>query len=94
MARQKYYSCRYVLQQVPDAFYYVIFGERSNGKTYSVLDYALEDYFKNGNQLAIVRRYKEDLKEYVQLKKNARFQRFLKAKDKKITGIFLKIFGR
>ena len=39
-------------------------------------------------------RYKEDLKEYVQLKRNIRFQRFLKAKDKKITGIFLRIFGK
>lgn len=62
MAKQKYYSIRNVLNMVPDAFYYVVFGERSNGKTYSVLDYALEDYFKNGNQLGIIRRYKEDLK--------------------------------
>ena len=62
MAKQKYYSVRKTIEQIPDAFYYVIFGERSNGKTYSVLDYALEDYFKNGNQLAIIRRYKEDLK--------------------------------
>ena len=61
MAKQKYYSVRKTIEQIPDAFYYVIFGERSNGKTYSVLDYALEDYFKNGNQLAIIRRYKEDL---------------------------------
>lgn len=59
---EKYYSVRHVLSQVPDAFYYVIFGERSNGKTYSVLDYAMERYFTHGEELGIVRRYKEDLK--------------------------------
>lgn len=59
---QKYYSIRNVLNQIPDAQYYVIFGERSNGKTYSTLDYMLERYFKCGEEMAIIRRYKEDLK--------------------------------
>lgn len=45
-----------------NAVYNVIIGERSNGKTYSVLKYALEQYFKNGGQLAIVRRYAMDIK--------------------------------
>lgn len=58
----KYYSIRNVLTFVPDAYYYVIFGQRSNGKTYSVLDYALESYFQRGEKLAIIRRYREDLK--------------------------------
>lgn len=62
MAKIKYYSIRNVLNRIPDAQYYVIFGQRSNGKTYSSLDYCLEDYFKNGNQFAYLRRYKEDLK--------------------------------
>ena len=62
MKKQLYYSIRYVLNHVPDALYYVIFGERSNGKTYSCLDYGLEDYCESGNQMAIIRRYKEDLK--------------------------------
>lgn len=59
---EKYYSVRHILKQIPDAKYYVVIGERSNGKTYSVLDYSMEDYFKTGHELAIVRRYKEDLK--------------------------------
>lgn len=60
--KQLFYSIRYILNHVPDAQYYVVFGERSNGKTYSCLDYGLEDYCKNGNQMAIIRRYKEDMK--------------------------------
>lgn len=38
------------------------FGERSNGKTYSALDYALERYFKHGEQFAYIRRFGEDVK--------------------------------
>ena len=62
MAKQKYYSIRNIIKQIPDAYYYVVFGERSNGKTYSTLDYMLERYFLYGEKLAIIRRYKEDLK--------------------------------
>lgn len=60
--KQKYYSIRNIINHVPDAHYYVVFGQRSNGKTYSVLDYAIEDYFKHGNELAIIRRWQEDFK--------------------------------
>ena len=55
-----FYSPKNILKK--DATYNVIFGERSNGKTYSILNYAIEQYFKtNGGQLAIVRRWKEDV---------------------------------
>lgn len=43
------------------ATYNVIFGERSNGKTYSVLSEGLKEYCSHGGQLAIVRRWKEDI---------------------------------
>lgn len=43
------------------ATYNVIFGERSNGKTYSVLYEGLKEYCLHGGQLAIVRRWKEDI---------------------------------
>lgn len=43
------------------ATYNVIFGERSNGKTYSVLLEGLKEYCSHGGQLAIVRRWKEDI---------------------------------
>jgi hypothetical protein len=55
----KYYSLKRILAK--DCTYNVIFGERSNGKTYSVLKYGVEQYFKTGGQLAIVRRWKEDI---------------------------------
>ena len=45
-----------------NAHYNVIIGERSNGKTFAVLEYALKQYCENGGQLAIVRRWNEDLR--------------------------------
>ena len=53
-----YYSLKKIMQ-VP-AQYYVIFSMRSNGKTYSVLKYALQRYFETGEQLGIVRRWDVD----------------------------------
>lgn len=43
-----------------NAKYYVIFGERSNGKTYSVLEHGIEKFVKSGEQTAIVRRWADD----------------------------------
>lgn len=54
----KYYSLKNILSR--NALYNVIFGERSNGKTYSVLQYAIQSYAKTGKQLAILRRWSED----------------------------------
>jgi len=51
-----------MLRDYPEAHYYVVFGERSNGKTYSALDYAIERYFKHGEQFAYIRRFGEDVK--------------------------------
>ena len=58
--KPKYYSLDNILKK--NARYNMIFGERSNGKTYSVLDYAVKEYFKTGNQLAVLRRWREDFK--------------------------------
>ena len=44
-----------------NATYNVIFGERSNGKTYALLLKSIKAYFKNGSQFAYVRRWKEDI---------------------------------
>ena len=54
----KYYSLNKILQR--GAVYNVIFGERSNGKTFSVHEYALKQFIKNGGQLAVVRRWQDD----------------------------------
>ena len=43
------------------ATYNVIFGERSNGKTYALLKQGIADYIKTGGQMAYVRRWKEDI---------------------------------
>lgn len=55
----KFYSLENIKKT--GATYNIIFGERSNGKTYSVLLEGLKEYVKNGGQLAIVRRWKEDI---------------------------------
>lgn len=39
-----------------------IFGERSNGKSYAILNYLLKDYCENGNEFVYIRRYERDLK--------------------------------
>lgn len=60
-SKPKYYSLDKILRH--EAIYNVIFGERSNGKTYSVLKYAINEYFNgNGGQLAILRRWQEDIR--------------------------------
>ena len=56
----KYYSMKKLL--ATGARYLIAFGERSNGKTYQALLYALTQYIKNGGQAAILRREKEDFK--------------------------------
>lgn len=55
----KYYSLNDILKK--NAQYNIIFGERSNGKSYSALKYGLENFIKTGKQFAIVRRYDDDI---------------------------------
>jgi len=56
----KYWDIKKILEK--NAQYNLIIGERSNGKTYGCLKYALENYVKNGKQVAIVRRWQDDFK--------------------------------
>lgn len=62
MKKFKFYDITKLLKDYPSAYYYMVIGERSNGKTYSSLDYALKNYFENGEQFAYVRRYGEDIR--------------------------------
>lgn len=57
----KYYSLNPILSKHAD--YNIVFGERSNGKTYAALKYGLTEYVNSGyqNQMAIIRRWKEDI---------------------------------
>lgn len=56
----KYYTLDSILEKSAD--YNIIFGERSNGKTYAALLYGLTDYVKRGKQTAYVRRWREDIR--------------------------------
>lgn len=56
----KYYSLDDILSKNAD--YNIIFGERSNGKTYAALKYGIERYIKTGEQMAYIRRWREDLR--------------------------------
>ena len=56
--KSSYYDIEPILK-IP-ARYRVMFGERSNGKTYAVLVYAFKKYLEEGSELGIVRRYDED----------------------------------
>lgn len=56
--KPKYYRLDKILKN--DAQYNIIFGERSSGKTFAVLEHGLRNYIENGKQLAIVRRWGED----------------------------------
>lgn len=55
---QKFYDISHILGK--QAHYNIIIGERSNGKTFAVLKYALKRFCLLGEQLAIVRRWNED----------------------------------
>lgn len=56
----KYYSLKKV--QSLACQYNMIIGERSNGKTYAVLDHILKTYCETKKQGAIVRRWQDDFK--------------------------------
>lgn len=61
MVRKKqseFYSLDNIMSK--SCHYNLIFGERSNGKTYACLKYAIEQYAKHGYQTAILRRFRED----------------------------------
>lgn len=62
MATPKYYSLDKILKTGSDCLYYMLIGERSNGKTYSVLQHMIENYFSTGKQFAIIRRWLDDFR--------------------------------
>ena len=55
-----YFSLKNILKQ--DCRYNLIYGERSNGKTYSILYYIIERALKYGEEAAIFRRWREDFR--------------------------------
>lgn len=58
----KYYNIQSTIRNYPNAYYYMVIGERSNGKTHSSLDYVLKRFFESGEQFAYLRRWGEDIR--------------------------------
>ena len=58
--KTKYYRLKNILQK--NATYNVMFGERSNGKTYAVQEYCIKDYLSGKGQTAWIRRWQDDFK--------------------------------
>lgn len=56
----KYYSLDNILKM--NAHYNLIYGERSNGKSFAVWDYALKNYCEKGEKFAVIRRMEEDFR--------------------------------
>lgn len=57
-----FWTPKRIMEHCPSAKYFVIIGERSNGKTFGVKEYAFDDYLERGKQLAVIRRFDEDFK--------------------------------
>ena len=57
---QKYYNLKNILSK--HAIYNIIIGERSNGKTFAILEYGLQRYVKYGEQIGVVRRWQDDFR--------------------------------
>ena len=58
-AKVKYYSLNKILSK--NTQYKVIFGKRSNGKTYATLAYGIKQFFATGKEIAYIRRNREDM---------------------------------
>lgn len=57
---KKYYTLNNIKKR--NARYNVIFGERSNGKTFACLEEIVKNYFKYNKQGAVLRRWNDDFK--------------------------------
>lgn len=60
--KQKYYSLKPLLKAAPDAQYYMLLGERSNGKSYQCKEYVLKRYKETGERFIYLRRYQVEAK--------------------------------
>lgn len=60
MAKQIFYTLTRILEIL--AQFYMLLGERSNGKSFSVKEYCLREAYEKGNEFVYVRRWKEDIK--------------------------------
>lgn len=57
--KQIHYNINNIIKE--DALYNIIFGEKSNGKSYAVKHLVLDKYFKNNERFILLRRWREDI---------------------------------
>lgn len=57
----KYYSLEDI-HKIKNVQYYMIYGERSNGKSYAVDKEMIDNFFNKGEEFVICKRYDEDMK--------------------------------
>ena len=60
MEKIKYYSLKEIMKK--QSQYKMIFGKRSNGKTFACLEYGIKKFFEDGSEMAYIRRNIEDLR--------------------------------
>lgn len=58
---QIHYKLENILRRSPDSIYYLIYGEKSNGKSYQVKHYAIFNYLNNHKKFILLRRWKADI---------------------------------
>ena len=58
--KQRYYSCDNILKK--NAQYNLIYGERSNGKSYCIKERCVSKAFHNGEKFVLLRRYQIEVK--------------------------------
>lgn len=58
---QIHYKINKLLEKAPDSIYYLIYGEKSNGKSYQVKHLAIDNYLENKKKFILLRRWKADI---------------------------------
>lgn len=61
MSIQVHYNIEELLKKAPLSIYYLIYGEKSNGKSYQVKHLAINNYIKNHKKFILLRRWKADI---------------------------------
>ena len=58
-----YYDFTKLIKKYPECLYYIIYGERSNGKSFSILKYMITEYYNSGftKSFGYLRRWKDDI---------------------------------
>lgn len=58
---QIHYNIEELLKKAPLSTYYLIYGEKSNGKSYAVKHLAIYNYINNHKKFILLRRWKADI---------------------------------